>query len=42
MPQKTVEIIEKAPFKGPLTLRIGDREQIVGHEVASNVFVTEG
>ena len=42
LPQKTVEIVEKAPFKGPLTLRIGEREQIVGHEVASNVFVTEG
>ncbi len=41
MPQKTIEIVEKAPFKGPLTLRIGDREQVVGHEVASNVFVTE-
>ena len=42
LPQNTVEIVEKAPFKGPLTLRLGDREQIVGHEVASNVFVTEG
>ena len=42
LPQNSVEIVEKAPFKGPLTLRIGDREQIVGHEVASNVFVTEG
>ena len=42
LPQKTVEIVEKAPFKGPLTLRIGEHEQIVGHEVASNVFVTEG
>lgn len=41
LPQNTVEILEKAPFKGPLTLRIGEREQIVGHEVASNVFVTE-
>ena len=41
LPQNTVEILDKAPFKGPLTLRIGEREQIVGHEVASNVFVTE-
>ena len=41
LPQKIVEIVEKAPFKGPLTLRIGEQEQIVGHEVASNVFVKE-
>ena len=39
LPQNTVEIIAKAPFNGPLTLRIDGREQIVGHEVASNVFV---
>lgn len=39
LPQNAVEIVEKAPFKGPLTLRIGAHEQIVGHEVASNVFV---
>ena len=39
LPQNAVEIIAKAPFNGPLTLRIDGREQIVGHEVASNVFV---
>ena len=39
LPKSDVEIIEKAPFNGPLTLRVGDRQHIVGHEVASNVFV---
>lgn len=41
LPHYAVEIVEKAPFNGPLTLRIGEREQMVGYEVASNVFVTE-
>lgn len=41
LPQSAVEVLEKAPFNGPLTLRIGEQEQIVGHEVANNVFVTE-
>ena len=39
LPKNDVEIIEKAPFNGPLTLRVGDRQHVVGHEVASNVFV---
>ncbi len=39
LPQNTVEIVAKAPFNGPLTLRVKEHEQIVGHEVASNVFV---
>lgn len=39
LPQASVEVLGKAPFNGPLTLRVGDEEHIVGHEVASNVFV---
>ena len=39
LPQTAVEVVEKAPFNGPLTLRIGEREQVVGREVAANVFV---
>ena len=39
LPQASVEVVEKAPFNGPLTLRIGEAEQVVGHEVARNVFV---
>jgi DtxR family Mn-dependent transcriptional regulator len=39
LPKTDVQIIEKAPFDGPLTLRVGDRQHVIGHEVASNVFV---
>ncbi len=41
LPQTPVVVLQKAPFNGPLTLRIGQHEHVVGHEVASNVFVTE-
>ncbi len=40
IPTRDLQITKTATT--PLTLRIGEREQIVGHEVASNVFVTEG
>ncbi|HMB92788.1 MAG TPA: metal-dependent transcriptional regulator [Rhodothermales bacterium] len=39
LPQASVDVLKKAPFNGPLTLRVGGEEHIVGHEVASNVFV---
>ena len=39
MPRARVEVRIKAPFNGPITLRIEDREQVIGHEVARHVFV---
>lgn len=39
LPQSTLHIIKKAPFNGPLTLRVGGEEHIVGFEVAGNIFV---
>lgn len=39
MPRATLEILGKAPFDGPLTLRIGNAEQVIGHNIASQVFV---
>jgi DtxR family transcriptional regulator, Mn-dependent transcriptional regulator len=39
MPLKKLMIIEKAPFNGPLTLKFGDQEKIIGNEVAKNIFV---
>ncbi|HET6567572.1 MAG TPA: metal-dependent transcriptional regulator [Rhodothermales bacterium] len=40
MPRTELEVLEKAPFEGPITLRIEGRERIVGHGVASCVFVS--
>lgn len=40
IPKTRIEIIAKAPFNGPLTIRIGDRTEIVWKEVAEKVFVS--
>lgn len=39
MPGVTLEITEKAPFDGPLTIRFEGEEQIIGHTIAQSVFV---
>ncbi len=41
MPKTLVDVVEKAPFKGPITLRVGDRENVIGYEIATHIFVTE-
>ena len=35
----TVEVLSKAPFDGPLTIKIDDKEQMVWRKVAKNVYV---
>lgn len=39
LPGRTVEVVAKAPFNGPITLRADEQEHIIGHQVASSVFV---
>jgi DtxR family Mn-dependent transcriptional regulator len=39
MPKVEVEVLEKAPFNGPLGVRIGEETKTVGFAVASCVFV---
>jgi len=39
MPRAEVVVVEKAPFNGPLDVRIGEETKTVGFAVASNVFV---
>lgn len=34
VPGARVQVVTREPFEGPLRLRIGDREQIVAHELA--------
>lgn len=38
-PGADVEVVAKAPFDGPLTLRIGDQEPMVGPNLAEQVLV---
>lgn len=40
VPGAAVEVLQIAPFDGPLTVRVNDVETIVGHTVATAVLVT--
>lgn len=39
-PGATVQVLEKAPFEGPLRVRVGAAEHAVGRELARHVFVS--
>lgn len=39
-PQIELEVVNKAPFNGPLTIRVGEAEQVLGFQVAGEVFVS--
>ncbi len=39
MPNVNVSVIEKAPFNGPITINYGSDNQIIGNEIAKNIFV---
>ncbi len=40
-PGTDIEVIAVEPFEGPLTIAIGGREQIVGHQVALAILVQD-
>jgi DtxR family Mn-dependent transcriptional regulator len=39
MPRNEVTILEKAPFDGPLTIRIGTHTRTIGYAIATKIFV---
>ena len=39
IPDTVLKVSKKEPFNGPLTLAYRDDEQIIGHQVASQIFV---
>lgn len=41
LPGIKIKIQEKAPFEGPVTLLVENNEQVIGREVAKNIFVAE-
>ncbi len=41
LPNTELKIIEKQPFSGPLTIVFNDKKEIIGHEVAKNIYVQE-
>jgi DtxR family Mn-dependent transcriptional regulator len=42
VPEAAVEVLEKAPFDGPLTVRAGDSSHILGRRLASQIRVEAG
>ena len=41
VPGQAVNLVNRAPFNGPLRLRIGSHEQVIGHELASVLRVSK-
>jgi DtxR family transcriptional regulator, Mn-dependent transcriptional regulator len=41
IPGIILEVIKKAPFNGPVTIKVEDEELVVGYEVAMNLFTIE-
>ena len=41
LPGIKIKVKEKAPFEGPVTLLVEKNEQVVGNEVAKNIFIAE-
>lgn len=39
-PQASVQLIDRAPYNGPLTLVVDGEERVLGREAAEHVFVT--
>ena len=41
IPGAVVEVIEVAPFSGPLKLRVGDRDFLAWHEIARHIYIED-
>lgn len=41
LPGIKIKIQKKAPFDGPVTLLVENEEQVIGHDVAQNIYVAE-
>ncbi|MCC7353916.1 MAG: metal-dependent transcriptional regulator [Anaerolineae bacterium] len=39
LPQITVHVLDRAPFNGPLTVRVGEERHALGRELAEYIFV---
>jgi DtxR family Mn-dependent transcriptional regulator len=39
-PGATVTVIDHQPFEGPITLRVGDEERVIGHELGLSLLCT--
>ena len=39
-PEAEVEVTAVEPFNGPVTVRVGEVDHVIGHEIASEIFVS--
>ncbi len=39
VPDATVEVVEKAPFNGPITVKTGETSHVLGRDLASHIQV---
>src|SRR5574341_1252571 len=39
VPDATVEVMEKAPFNGPITVKMGETSHVLGRDLASHIHV---
>ncbi len=39
VPDATVEVVEKAPFNGPITVKTGETSHVLGRDLASHILV---
>ncbi len=39
VPDATVEVVEKAPFNGPITVKMGETSHVLGRDLASHIHV---
>lgn len=41
LPGTKIEVLEKAPFSGPIKIKLEDEEQVLGHAIASEVYLVD-
>jgi DtxR family Mn-dependent transcriptional regulator len=41
VPGQAIKLVSRAPFNGPLRLRVGTQEQVIGHELAKELRVAK-
>ena len=41
VPEQPIRLLSRAPFNGPLRLRVGNQEQVIGHELAKVLRISK-
>ena len=41
VPKTSIKVLDKAPFDGPLTIKIGETRHVVGRQIVNHIFVSQ-